>query len=843
MTKMHKIAALALLLTASVICAASNTDTSPVRDHKMFLAEPATRWDFAMPTGNGQVAAMVFGNIANETVVLNHDSLFIRSVKPVLPDLSHHLPKLREMIAEGKYDQAQTFFENEVDRLYEYRGPDPYHPAFNITVDMPDAKNPIRQHREVNFETGEVIVSWQQGDIDYERRLFVSRKDDVVVIRIIASKPAAINCKIGLLPTGLKRNELGEGKNVRIPRFPKDEVKSKIHLDKVPITFNLTGSKKLLTIRGKYDVGGDYKMVGADEFGGSARVIVKGGSAKESNLQVDVKAADEVLVLCKLFANEASGPAIARISGELVQLPTDYITLLERHNGLHRELFLRAVLNLNAEQKYRSMTNGDLIAALEQDKGSNALMERLFDFGRYTLICSSRPGAKAANLKGIWCGVYGPAWSANYHNDINVQMHYFQALPGNMAEVTLPYFDLYEEFLDDFRTNARNIYGCRGILLPISGQTTNGLVYKNTTTKNVYTNWTGGAAWIAQLFYDYWLYTADRKFLKDRAVPFMKECALFYEDFLFEGEDGRYIFSPSYSPENSPADTTSMWHINATMDIALTKELLTNLCAACEELGIEKEGVKRWRKMLTKLPRYMFNTEGALKEWAHPNLEDNYGHRHLSHLYPAFPGFEAAFERNPRLFIACRRAMRRKFHGEGLVCFTCALNADVQARLGDGEAALYELELLVKSPYMLGNLATFVGTDFPVMQMEASSGVTGAILEMLLYSEPGMIKLLPALPVKWPTGSIEGLVCRGGVKADLEWDMRKATIKATLLSPKSQTITLKAATPIATIEVDDPTVKVTTSPHGDRYRKLTLQASKEVTLTMTVKEVPGGFCQ
>jgi alpha-L-fucosidase 2 len=228
-------------------------------------------------------------------------------------------------------------------------------------------------------------------------------------------------------------------------------VKYKIFLDKVPVTFNLTASERLLTISGKYDVGGEWKMVGGDEFGGCARVLVRGGSVSESELQAHVNRADEVLVLCKLFADEDSDTAIKRISGELEKLPADYDALLMRHNAVHRELFLRARLDLGGQEKYRSMTNEELLAEIAKGRGSNALMERLFDFGRFTLICSSRPGAKPANLKGIWCGVYGPAWSANYHNDINIQMSYFQALPGNMTEVTLPYFDLYEEFLDDFR--------------------------------------------------------------------------------------------------------------------------------------------------------------------------------------------------------------------------------------------------------------------------------------------------------------------------------------------------------------------------------------------------------
>jgi len=179
--------------------------------------------------------------------------------------------------------------------------------------------------------------------------------------------------------------------------------------------------------------------------------------------------------------------------------------------------------------------------------------------------------------------------------------------------------------------------------------------------------WTAGAGWLAQLFYDYWLYTGDRDFLQKRAVPYMKEVALFYEDFLIEGEDGKYLFSPSLSPENTPSNSNSSCTLNATMDIAVAKELLSNLCSACELLGIEEENTKLWREILVKLPDYMINDEGALKEWARTNLENNDGHRHMSHLYPVFPGWEAISERNPnsgrirpQLFEACRMAMLNK---------------------------------------------------------------------------------------------------------------------------------------------------------------------------------------
>jgi len=765
----------------------------------MILAGAAEQWDHAMPTGNGQVGAMVFGDVQHETILLNHDSLFIRSEKPILPDVSKHVPKMRRMIAEGRYLEAQQFFEGKIRERYDYRGPDSFHPAFNATIDMPTADQITDERRSVNFETGEVSVTWKQEGVTYKRSAFVSRKDDVVVISIRASKPGMINGKIGLLPTGLNRDELGDGKNVRVPRFPVGLRKPKIRLQEVPITFNLSAAEEktpalpkdgsegfarsagfasllifssfLLTLLAKYDIGGTYHMVGG-EYGGCTRVMVEGGSAETSNLQVNVEHADEALIIIKLFANEESAAAVKRIRGELEQLDADYNVLLERHVELHRELFLRVKFDLNGEEELRTLANEELMNEVKHGKGLHAMIERLFDFGRYALICSSRAGGMPANLQGVWNGYYGPDWASDYHNDINVQMNYFQALPGNMAEIALPYFDLYESLLEDYRTNARNIYGCRGILAPICGGTTHGLMYSS-----AFISWTAGAGWLAQLFYDYWLYTGDRNFLQKRALPYMKEVALFYDDFLIEGEDGKYLFSPSHSPENSPSNSNSSCVVNATMDIAVAKELLRNLCSACELLGIEEENTMRWRNMLAKLPDYMMDEEGALKEWAHANLNNNDGHRHMSHLYPVFPGWEAIGAPEPhsgrirlQLFEACRVAMLNKMRQMAHPCtWTNAQAACTYARLEEADLAFNALEDIARKTYLLPNLLTTLYSDDPMMQFEASSGIPAAVMEMLLFSEPGMIRLLPALPRAWPTGHVKGLRARGGFEVDIDW--------------------------------------------------------------------------
>jgi len=803
------------------------------RAHTMSVDKAATQWDSALPTGNGRIGALVFGEIADETILLNHDSLFLRREKASVPRFAKHLPQVRKMTLAGRYDEAAEFLNEKMAADGTSYGSDSFHPAFNITVQMDNVGSIGNERRTVDFETGEVVVSWETGGVGYSRRLFVSRKDNAVVLAITASKPGALNCSVGLLPTGLKRSELGDGKNVRIPRFPHGRV-AKIKLEEVPVTYDLDCGGKWLTLVGTYDTGGPHRFTGG-QYGGCASVRVTGGTAETKDLRVHARNADEVLVICKLFANEPAGPAVKRLKAAVTAPGGGYDQLFRRHADVHGELFRRARLDLGGLDKYRRLSNEKLIAAAAKGKGLNAMFERLFDFGRYALICSSAVDGIPANLQGIWNGWYAPPWAADYHNDINIQMNYFQALAGNMAEITLCYFDYYESMLDDFRANAESIMGCRGIMAPM-GQTTHGVAWGSWVT------WTAGTGWLSQLFYDYWLYTGDRRFLAERAVPFMKQVALFYEDWLVEGPDGKLFSAPSLSPEHPPGNQESMQSVNALMDFAVAREVLANLCTACELLGIEADGVRRWRAMLDKLPDYMIDDRGALKEWLHPNLANDDEHRHHCGLYPVFPGYEITVERHPAMFEAARRAMEFKLpkrRMRGWCAWSYVLAANIWARLEDGDQAVRTLDVVARDCYALANLfSPLWPADHhlpPMYQFEASSGVTAAITDMLLYSEPGMIKLLPALPRQWPKGSVKGLRtrCRAGV--DTKWDIPKGRLEATIVSDTAQRVTVKFPSEPKAVRLNGPG-SIGPSGLGTRYRMLDLPKAEPVTMTVRLAQ-------
>ena len=667
-----------------------------------------------------------------------------------------------------------------------------------------------------------MTVSWRDGKTLFRRDLFVSRTDDVVAMRIGASQKGKISFKAQLTPHDINKAWAQNYKPME-----------------VPIKFENGSKEGCLTIRGEYVEGGG-------EFGGVARVVTKGGKQTLNGNVITVEEADEAVILVKIFANEKSAAGFKRIVSEVKAINADYHKLFARHMPEHRELFLRMQIDLAAGDA-RELVNEQLLLDAYNGDAPTALTERMFDYGRYLLISSSRPGGLPAHLQGLWNGDWCPPWSCMYTNNENVQMTYWQALPGNMLETTLPYFDFYERYADDFRDSAKKIYGCRGFFAPLANTPAHAKVMPQ-SPHVIY--WTAAAGWLSSLFYDYYLFTGDKKFLEERAIPFMKEVAAFYEDFLFEGPDGKFIFSPSNSPENSPAVHGRQQEmladrpatVNATMDFAIAKEAIGNLCTACEVLGMDEEGQARWRGMLAKMPEYQVNEDGAIREWMHPDLNDNYHHRHESHIYPAFPGFEITKESNPKIFSACSVALDKRLciGLSSQTGWSLAHMANARARLGQGAKALECLEIMAQS--CIGeNLFTyhndwrgqgitlvFQWADSSPFQMDANFGYSAAVMEMLVFSTPGMVKLLPAAPKKWKEGKVVGMVCRGGIEVSMEWDFAKKSLEAKLVSKTTQQITVKFPKPVKSIKSNLSAKLIQGSKKGAAYKVIDLPAGKEV---------------
>ena len=398
---------------------------------------------------------------------------------------------------------------------------------------------------------------------------------------------------------------------------------------------------------------------------------------------------------------------------------------------------------------------------------SPALLEKVFEMGRHWFILNS--------------GKY-PSIAAEVNCTIDLQMA--GAAQGGLHEGMQAYFNWMESLAPDCRANAKNIFGFRGAsypLFPDKGVGAN-FIYTSSSGIGIWPYWISAGGWYARQFWEHYLTTGNMDFLRSRVVPIYKDLALFYEDFLTAtDEDGNYMFVPSISPENVPASTDPKGPalINATMDIAVCREVLANLIQASETLGADRDSVAKWKAMLTKMPPYLVEPDGTLKEWAWPTIEEHYNHRHISHLYGAWPGDEIDPDRTPQLARAAVIADRRRTFdtlatavaGETLAAFTRCHRALVGARLKDNIIVDVQLRQLMEQGYVSTALRCS-REPYAVPVPDAHGGIPAIVMEMLLYSRPGVIEVLPALPEPLVKGSINGMLARTFARIDkLEWDM------------------------------------------------------------------------
>ncbi len=736
--------------------------------------QPALRWQDALPLGNGENGMLVYGHVKDELLMFNHEHLWGKTHRPEMNDIPvEELAQYRQMLLDGKYADAARYFEECQQRhICGVTWPACFLPFCEVGIETFTRTAYRKYRRGLDFRAGAFFVRWEEDGVQRGRSGFVSMADRIAVIQMHGGFAGKIRLRAhnskALSTMGATGVRSGDG---------------------VPYEYEVCSENERLIYRGISPDGVSFGAVAAVKTGGELRVV-------ENELRLR-PTEEAMLVIALWMGDEGEQSAIARVERAL---SSSYAALLARHTAIFTEAYNRCGVDI---ADTTDKTVDELLLDCMDDDPAPEMIQHMADFGRYLLISSSRPGGWPANLQGVWNGDYKPAWQSDYHNDENIQMNYWAALPGNCRESILPLFDYYLSMMDDYRTNAKSIFGCRGIMVPLA-QTTHGLAYSTSS----WTSWISAAGWLAQAFYDYWLFTGDRDFLQHKALPFLQETALFYEDFLFEGADGKYIFAPSLSPENEPllADRSQkhMVCINAVMDVAIAKEVLTNLCEAYETLGLCPEEVEKYRIMLQKLPEYRINEDGAFAEWLWDGLGDNYHHRHVSHIYPLFPGFEITRAKNSHWMASLRTAVEKRLviGLRAQTGWSLAHLANIYARLGDGNRALECLQLVCRA-CTGSNLFTYhndcrsMGVTMfwghgnrPPFQIDANFGFTAAVLEMLLFSIPGDIYLLPALPETWTKGRFHGIRCRGGAAVSAAWDQAAGTICVELSSDAAQTVRL-----------------------------------------------------
>ncbi|MGD1009578.1 MAG: glycoside hydrolase N-terminal domain-containing protein [Candidatus Aminicenantales bacterium] len=781
----------------------------PVPERGFISSEPGLTWEQGLLSGNGTIGASVLGRPLDEIVVFSHKHLFMPERAPLLPPATAtRLFEIRRLIDRGLYAQAGQLAEDVAEQkgfLY----PDPLMPAFDLRVKMA-AEGAVTEYlRSTNFETGETAVHWSDNRGVFERRLFVSRADGIALMQIIGPGPGRVNCRLELTP-----------------REPKNE-RFRANVTNLAMTTDAS----TLTYRNGFT----HAYPGSIQaLEGVARVIAKNGTTTTDGPALVVTGADEVLVFVDIrVLDDFDKSMIEATKRALAGLPPVYSELLRRHEKIHGEMFRRMRLDLGGGPD-RGLTSEQLLAKSTDAEPSRALLEKVFDAGRYNIISST--GDLPPTLQGVWAGTYDPPWSSDFTHNGNVPSALASMLMGNTPELLLAYTSYMEGLVPYLEVNAKMIFGARGIALP-SRSTTNG--YNNAFEADFPGQfWVAGAPWAAHFFYDYWLYTGDRKFLAEHALPFMEKAALFFEDYLYEGPDRKYVFSPTQSPENSPSNTGSQTTFNATMDVAAAKELLRNTVAASRELNVNKDKIPVWEKMLAKMPEYLINEDGAVREWLTPKLADNYDHRHNSQLYALFDGMPDEIAKNPELRAAFKRAIELKLerywgHWQkqgGFMSFGLVQLGQASASLGEADLA-YRCLVPLLNRYWLHNLASMHNAK-ELFNTDISGGLPAVLIKMLVASDPGVVRLFPALPSAWPSGTIEGVLCRGQIEITrLSWDGGK--IQAAFKTARAQDISLYAPGKIESIAVK--TGKAAIQNLNDaRARKLSLPAGQEVLVELEI---------
>lgn len=786
----------ALLLTTSSLSeaarglAGNENKTIPTR---VISTQPPLRWEDAMISGNGSTGIMVMGLPLDDCVIVNHEKLWTvgNDYRPQTPDLREAWKVAGKIAQQGRYLDADMYIVEEVKKknreLYgeQFKGGRPRydrtHPGFHIHVSTESNGTPIGYRRETNLETGEISVFWTDNRGDWVRRVFVSRTHDIIAMELTAPAGSLINATLRLAEAPGKL----EG----------DVAAVSIDHDDAEMYYHATYGRNM----GKKKPEGYHTL---------ARMIVTGGKTRAvENERLEIIGAKSALVLMRFeYLDDAAGADRAALRLALSKLPGEYEKLLAPHAAVHGEMFHRVTLDLGGRPETIPSSEA-LIAQASQGKSLAEFFELMHAVGRYALICGAT-GELAPTLMGLWGNEWNPPWDGRYTFDANLNLAISAAAQGNLPEAMDTYTSFLERNLDDWRKNARKLYGCRGAVTDLCQGWRHGAVLMPTYP------WTGGVGWLASYLYDHYLFTQDREFLSKHAVPMLKNAADFYDDFLkkYPELNGRIVFYPSISPENTPVMTPAEQSTNvvpnATGEIAICREVLTNLIAACRELDIEKDNIPRWEKLLAKLPDYVINSDGALAEWAYPGLGDKYNHRHSSHLYGIYPGLEISPERTPRLFEAARVAMEKRLeaglgnnsaHGLMHISF-------VAARLKNARLMWRMLSTFAQLPFVNTSFITCHNPGPRIYNLDSTFSMPAILTEMLVYSEPGLVELLPALPQdKFRRGTLRGILARGGIVVEqLHWNKTLGSVNVTLCSERAQSVKLRFGIDLRFVNAADP---------------------------------------